>query len=252
MAEREFEQEVARALERAGIPFQRRVALGGVEPDFVVTAPDGRLVVVETKAWEASPGFAKHAEEQAEHYRALAGADAAYVVVRGLQRSRRASGVVTLDDLVESLRAELGKAGAGPSRRAPKLEPAARTIFAAMPFAREYEDTFFVAMAPAADAVGAVCKRVDREEYAGDVVARIESMIGDAAAVVADLSEARPNVLYEAGYARGLGKPTIAISSTPPKELPFDVNHWNILTYGRGQTHRLRSALTRRLKAVLS
>lgn len=251
MKEREFEREVTLALQKAGISFQTHVALGGVQPDFVVPTPDGRLVVVEAKAWERSPGFAAHAEEQAEHYRGLAGADAAFVVVKALERSRRSAGVVTIDDLVDALREEFEKGKGKSSKRSPPLKPAEQTIFAAMPFAREYEDTFFVAMAPSADSVGAVCRRVDQEEYVGDVVQRIEEMIRNAAAVVADLSEAKPNVFYEAGFAQGLGKPTIAICSTPLKELPFDVNHWNIIEYGRGQTHRLKTTLSRRLKAVV-
>jgi hypothetical protein len=249
---RDFEREVALALEKAGIPFQSQVALGGVQPDFVVTTPDGRLIVVEAKAWARSPGFAAHAEEQAEHYRGLAQADAAFVVVKALERSRRSAGVVTIDDLIDALRDEFEKGKGKVSKRSPTLKPVEKSIFAAMPFAREYEDTFFVAMAPSADSVGAVCRRVDQEEYVGDVVRRLEEMIRSAVAVMVDLSEAKPNVFYEAGFAQGLGKPTIAICSTPLRELPFDVNHWNIIEYGRGQTHRLKTALSRRLKAVVS
>jgi len=246
----DFENEVQRALEKAAIPFESQVALGGVQPDFVITTPDGRLVVVEAKNWERSPGFAAHAEEQAEHYRSLVGADAAFVVVKSLERSRRSAGVVTVDDLVAALRDEFEK-GKGKPKQPLILKPAEKSLFAAMPFAREYEDTFFVAMAPSAEAVGAVCRRVDQEEYVGDVVRRIEIMISNAVAVVVDLSEAKPNVFYEAGFAQGLGKPLIPICQTPVKDLPFDVNHWNIIEYGRGQTHLLKGKLTRRLKSVL-
>jgi hypothetical protein len=158
---REFEREVALALEKAGIPFQSQVALGGVQPDFVVTTPDGRLIVVETKSWERSPGFVAHAEEQAEHYRGLAKADDAFVVIKSLERSRRSTGVVTLDDLIVVLRDEFEKGKGKASKRSATLKSAEKTVFAAMPFAREYEDTFFVAMAPSAESVGAVCRRVD-------------------------------------------------------------------------------------------
>lgn len=248
----EFELEVARALDKAEIPFQSQVALDGVQPDFVIKTPDGRVIVVEAKAWERSPGFAAHAEEQAEHFRSLAGADAAFIVVKSLERSRRSAGVVTVDDLVGALRDEFEKGKGKPAKRTPVLKPAEMTVFAAMPFAREYEDTFFVAMAPSADSIGAVCRRVDQEEYVGDVVQQIEAMIRSSTAIVADLSEAKPNVFYEAGFAQGIGKPTIAICSTPVKELPFDVSHWNIIEYGRGQTHLLKGKLSRRLKSIVS
>jgi hypothetical protein len=250
MEERGFEREVASALEKAGIPFQSQVALGGVQPDFVVTTPDGRLIVVDTKDWERSRGFTVHAKEQAEHYRGLARADEAFVVIKALERSQRAAGVVTLDDLIAALQEEIEKGKGKTAKRLPPLKPAEKTIFAAMPFAGKYEDTFFVAMAPSADAVGAVCRRVDQEEYVGDVVRRLEEMIRNAVAVVADLSEAKPNVFYEAGFAQGLGKPTIAICSTPVRELPFDVSHWNIIPYRQGRTYLLKPALSRRLKAL--
>lgn len=252
MRETEFERKVARALGKAKIPFQSHVALDGVQPDFVIKTPDGRVIVVEAKAWEHSPGFAAHAEEQAEYFRNLAGADVAFIVVKSLERSRRAAGVVTVDDLVGALQEEFEKGKGKPTKETPVLKPAKKTVFAAMPFAREYEDTFFVAMAPSADSIGAVCRRVDQEEYVGDVVQQMEIMIRSATAVVADLSEAKPNVFYEAGFARGIGKPTIAICSTPVKDLPFDVNHWNIIKYGRGQTHLLKGKLSRRLKSIVS
>ena len=73
-----------------------------------------------------------------------------------------------------------------------------------MPFAPQYEDVFFIAMRYAAEQVGAVCTRVDRREFQGNVVAEIQSLIRESIAVFVDLSEAKPNVLYETGYAHAL------------------------------------------------
>ncbi len=116
-------------------------------------------------------------------------------------------------------RPRTGKKGALRRVRAP------RRVFAAMPFSPEYDDAYFVAMVPAAESVRAVCSRVDQEEFEGDVVERIESDIRDSDAVIADLSEAKPNVLYETGFAHALGRPTIHISSTSLNDLPFDVRN---------------------------
>ena len=121
-----------------------------------------------------------------------------------------------------------------------------------MPFDPKYDDAYFVAMVPAVKANNAVCKRVDQVEYAVDIVLETEALIRDAAAVIVDLSEAKPNVLYEAGYAHALSKPVVHICSTPMDELPFNVAHWNTIPYRQGQTHRLRSPLTKRLKALLA
>lgn len=92
---------------------------------------------------------------------------------------------------------------------------------------------------------------MDREEFAGDIVEEIKRLIKASKAVIADLSEGKPNVLYEAGFAHALGKPTVHICSTALTELPFDVRNWNTVAYTLGQTTKLREPLARRLKAVI-
>ena len=107
------------------------------------------------------------------------------------------------------------------------------------------------AMAHAAESVGAVCDRVDHAEFAGNIVEEIKKMISESVAVIADISEGKSNVLYEVGFAHALGKPTVHVSWTPLKDLPFDVSQWNTIPYQKGQTHELRRPLAKRLQAVL-
>jgi hypothetical protein len=251
LREKELADQVARSLHEANIQFDREVAIGGLRPDFVVYAPDGRKFVIETKAWEKTLGFRNRAAHQAELYRTAIGADRAFVVVDGLERSRVSEGVVTTDKLIPALEEEFAEKAQPSRKRKPVQPPPQKDVFAAMPFAPEYDDVFFVAMAHAAKTIGAVCRRVDREEFSGDIVQQIESMIRNSTAVIIDLSESKPNVLYEAGYAHALGKPTVHICSTPLNELPFDVAHWNTIEYHKGQTYGLRRKLANRLKAVL-
>jgi nucleoside 2-deoxyribosyltransferase len=125
-----------------------------------------------------------------------------------------------------------------------------KLIFAAMPFAPQYEDVFFVAMSYAAEQVGAVCDRVDRREFQGNVVEEVHRLIRKSSAVIVDLSESKPNVLYEAGFAHALKKPCVHICSTPMDKLPFDVAQWKTTRYEAGQTHKLRRDLTQRLKTI--
>ena len=73
----------------------------------------------------------------------------------------------------------------------------------------------------------------NRVEFAGDIVDEIRRLIEASIAVIIDLSEAKPNVLYEAGYVHALGKPTVHICSTPMSGLPFDVRNW-IRHFGDG------------------
>ena len=49
-----------------------------------------------------------------------------------------------------------------------------------------------------------------------------------------------------------LKKPTVHICSTPPSQLPFDVQNWSTLSYSCGQTAKLRNPLTRRLSSALA
>ena len=221
-----------------------------MQPDFIVRVPGGRRIVIEARSWEKSPGFRSHAAQQAGLIEEAAGADRAFVVVDGLERSNVPEGVVTLERLVPALQEEFAL-DAKPSRPKPRLRTPEGMIFAAMPFHSLYEDVYFGPMMEAARSVGAVCKRVDKEEYTGSIIDKMLSMIEESIAVIVDLSDSRPNVLYEAGYAHALQKPTLHICSTPLDELPFDVAQWNVLPYRAGQTHQLRSPLSRRLRVVL-
>jgi hypothetical protein len=170
-----------------------------------------------------------------------------------LKKNYKRRGVIKVDAVVPTLR-KLFLRPEAPARRAAEPEPesARRMVFAAMPFASEYDDTFFIAMSYAARRVGATCKRVDRAEFSGDIVEEIKRLIAASAAVIVDLSEAKPNVLYEAGLAHALKKPTVHICSTPLTDLPFDVRNWNTIPYSRGQTVKLQEPLARRLQAVMA
>jgi hypothetical protein len=250
-AEHDLIETIAERLQTAQIPYETDATIGGLRPDFIINAPDGRVIVVEVKSWEKSEGFTNRAAHQARLYQDAIGADRAFIVVEDLKRSRVSKGVVTADRLVAALRKEFAQRQV-PANRKIGLHPGQeRTIFAAMPFNPEYDDVYFVAMAYAANSVDAVCKRVDQEEFCGDIVERIKSMILDSVAVIVDLSGGKSNVLYEAGYAHALEKPTVHICSTPTDQLPFDVSHWNTIQYTMGQTYHLRDKLAKRLRSVL-
>lgn len=247
-----FKEQIAADMKKAEIPFLRDIAKGGLLLDFLVFGPDGSKIVVAVKRWQKEPGFQKRAAQQARHYHEVAGADHALVVVEKLKRSRISEGVVTGDRLVEALYDLFS--GGQPAAPSDTGQPGVQqpTIFAAMPFDPKYDDVFFVAMAYAAESVGAVCRRVDRVPFSSDIVAQIKTMIEDSLAVIVDLSESKPNVLYEAGFAHGLAKKTIHISSTPLKELPFDVRNWQTMKYELGQTYAFREQLALQLKGIIS
>jgi hypothetical protein len=243
----ELEDVIAERLRQAGLKFATERAVGGLAPDFIVYAPDGRQFIVQTRDWDF-PGLTMEASRQAQHYQDAAKADGAFIVIPGLKRNLPSKGVVTVDGLIPALQAEIQTDKT--RTNSAEVTRIAKLVFAAMPFAPQYEDVFFVAMSYAAEQVGAVCDRVDRREFQGNVVEEVHRMIRKASAVIVDLSESKPNVLYEAGFAHALKKPCIHICSTSLEKLPFDVAQWKTTPYEPGQTHKLRRDLTQRLKAI--
>jgi hypothetical protein len=248
-AEKELEKAIAERLRAAGIKFATQKAIAGLAPDFIVYAPDGRQFIVEAKNWDF-PGATTEASRQAQRYQEAVNADGTFIVVGGLKRNLPSKGVLTLDGLVPALQAEIESAKA--RSKSPAATNVDKLVFAAMPFAPQYEDVFFVAMRFAAEQNGAVCDRVDRREFQGSMLDEVQRLIRRSVAVFVDLSESKPNVLYEAGYAHALRKPCIHICSTPMEKLPFDVSQWKTTAYHPGQTHKLAKQLAQRLKEALA
>lgn len=170
-----------------------------------------------------------------------------------------AAGESSLEDLAHAKGSKEGhifkESWAGASNRGSAKETVHKSdfdIFIAMPFAAEYEDVFFGPIASSARAVGGVAHRVDLEEYTGAIIEEVRRHLRQSEVVIVDLSESKPNVLYEAGFAHALEKPTIHICSTSLASLPFDVRNFNTIQYRKGQTYKLRRPLTRRLNAAIS
>jgi hypothetical protein len=249
-------EEVEKILATLEVSWQREPSIAGVRPDFLVEAPNDKRIILELKG-RSNLGLleAVEARSQAARIRDLTGADAAVVVVSKIETALPDAGIVGLADLGAFL-SELLDSLPGSSPRVtvrpdPTPKSNGRTVFASMPFKPQYEDVYWFAMAAAAEAVGATCIRVDREDFDGDIPARIKEDIESSIAVIADLSESNPDVLYEIGYARQHGSPCVHICSTPLKDLPFNVRNVNTLSYGLGQIHALREPLAERLKAAL-
>lgn len=247
MADSALETRVEAELRSAGFLVESQPTMSGIRPDFLVRTPDNRRIVVEVKGWEAHPGFAARAASQAEHYAKLLDADGSFVVLNQLKRNYSGN-VVTADGLVPAIERFLQKPTERTRKRGRKRKQTSKLVFAAMPFKPEYDDVYFLAMAGAAKEVGAACKRVDHEDFAGDVVVEIKRLIRSCHAVIADVSESRPNVLYEMGLADAMGKPVLQICSTPLAELPFDIRQNKTTTYVKGQVHLLKSKLTKWLR----
>jgi hypothetical protein len=108
-----------------------------------------------------------------------------------------------------------------------KLDPS--LVFAIMAFSADMEP-IFDGIKDAGAALGLSVKRV--RDVQGDyrITDQIVQMINQARFVVADLSHERPNVYFELGFARGLGKTVITIAREGTT-IHFDVKDWTYISY---------------------
>ncbi len=102
--------------------------------------------------------------------------------------------------------------------------------FVAMPFAKQFEDVFHYGIAPSIHSVGLLCERIDQATFTGDVLARMKERITTATLMVADLTDANPNVYLEVGFAWAADVPTVLVHHRD-SELKFDVQGQKCLNY---------------------
>ena len=120
-------------------------------------------------------------------------------------------------------------------------------VFVAMPFKEEMDDTYHYGIVSAANAAGYLCERADLSSFTGDVLEWVKSRIRSASLVIADLTDANPNVYLEIGYAWGSGIPTVlVVHSGDP--LKFDVRGQRCLVYKKIKD--LEDLLTAELKSL--
>lgn len=140
-------------------------------------------------------------------------------------------------------------------------DKASNSAFVAMWFSGEMVDIYEKAIKPAieSDEYGPFkAFRVDNHEYNNDITDEIIANIKAARFVVADMTGYRGGVYYEAGFARGLGKPVILTcrkdwfdgeikdGNIIKEKIHFDINHLNIIVWETAEE------LERRLKARIA
>jgi hypothetical protein len=107
-----------------------------------------------------------------------------------------------------------------------------KRVFVALPFSEEFQNVYEFGIYPAVRSCGFICERVDETHFTGDVLGRIREGIEAASFVIADLTEGRPNVYLEVGYAWGKGIPVIFVARKG-EQLHFDVSTHRCIFYGR-------------------
>jgi nucleoside 2-deoxyribosyltransferase len=90
-----------------------------------------------------------------------------------------------------------------------------------MSFKREFRDVY-ASCKEVCKEFGFVAERTDESGSLERIIPRVEKGIRGSGIVIADVSEGSPNVFYEVGFARALGKDVI-MTARKGTELPFDV-----------------------------
>jgi hypothetical protein len=133
--------------------------------------------------------------------------------------------------------------------RAPNVHQEVRAgyVFVAMPIAPGDFDDVLDSIKEACQRCGLTAERIDEAQSNERITDRILESISKAQFVIADLTDSRPNVFYEAGYAHGIGKLPIYIAREGTK-LEFDLKDYPVIFFS---TYRqLKDALEKRLRAI--
>jgi len=143
------------------------------------------------------------------------------------------------------------------SFRTPKHDPSdpgsfdEGVVFVIMPFqGSDMEDTY-TAIMDECRKLRLRAQRVDDKPGSGLVIREITEMIERAEFIICDLTNERPNVYYELGYAHGVGNQDldILLIAKSGTTLHFDIAPLRVQFYS--STEKLRTVVSSELKAMI-
>jgi len=252
--EKEIFDRIKKSFEKSNISYKEALYVSGSAQDFYFISPTGGTATIEIKSWEPTTNNLHTAEMLAKSYLNVTDTDYAFVVLPEVKTSNFEKGVLSVEDVEKIIQSPsiLKKRKKDSSRPRIIEKKFTKNIFVAMPFSDKYYDTFAVAVEPACTKHEYSCVRIDYEEFSGDIVCEIKSRIEKSQGVIVDISESRPNVLFELGFAFGLGRKIIQICSTSKEKIPFDIRNDKTIFYKIGQTKILNNKLNKSIQKIFS
>lgn len=125
-----------------------------------------------------------------------------------------------------------------------------RSCFIAMSFGLPNRAEVQSAVVAACEENGWEAKTVDEQEFQGSIADRIIANIKRARFVVADFTEHRHGVYFEAGFAEGRGIPVVyTVHQDDVGRLHFDTRHLNHIVWKTSA--ELRDRLSARIAAII-
>lgn len=117
-----------------------------------------------------------------------------------------------------------------------------------MPFKKEFDEVYRVAVKEPLTELGYRCERIDELPFVGDVVQKLYDKLEHAGLIIADMTGQNPNVFYELGYADALRK-TVILLARAAADVPFDVRSRRFITYEDGML-QLRERLVDTVRSL--
>gem|GEM_PF-862889 len=115
-----------------------------------------------------------------------------------------------------------------------EIEARAPFCFVIMPFGNHEhpQAQYFDVIKPLLDQeFGITCYRVDEDTLPDRIDNKIYTYMLRAEFVIAEITTANPNVMYELGMAHALNKRCVLLTQSAPSQLPFDVSRITIEPY---------------------
>lgn len=133
------------------------------------------------------------------------------------------------------------------------FERDAKLCFVLMPFALGFQSVYERGIRHAVEGQGLTCRRGDDILQAGDIIGQIWSSLIRAQLVIADLTGANGNVLYELGLAHMMGHQAILLAQDI-SSVPFDLRQQRHIIYSSSESglQKLTAALSQAIRAMLA
>jgi hypothetical protein len=240
-----FSKNIDEVLSKNSVNYRKEVVVGGIPSDYYIVRPSGGTIILEVKLWEPTPDNITRAINYSKIMTSGSGVNNSYIVMPEVPNNLHEPNIITPDQImkvIEKVDVKITSTTLPQIKKIPK-----ESVFIAMPFSKEYDDTYLVGIVPVITKLKYIPIRIDEEPIAGDIAIEIKQKIADSSFVIADVSEAKPNVLYEMGFAEGKQKRVFQVCSTPLESLPFDIRNNQTIAYCKGQT----SVLAKNLGLIL-
>lgn len=132
------------------------------------------------------------------------------------------------------------------------INPQNHQCFVAMWFDESLDKIYYEAIAPGISDAGYTPHRVDQKEHNGKINDEIIAQIKRSRLLLADFTDHRPGVYYEAGFAQGLNLEVIWLCKEGDIDNPhLDVRQYNCIEWTENNLKDFRKRITDRIAATV-